>query len=86
MKIKISTSRCFKVNIPFIRFDYFCTLPNKFRGKHPGFTKLCLLQSVTSMVIFQIGQEKLLMSRFEGIYYNRGKKLSKDDINQCDDI
>ena len=45
-----------------------------------------MLQSVTSMVIFQIGQEKLLMSRFEGIFYIRGKKLSKDDINQCDDI
>ena len=58
----------------------------KFRGKHPGITKLCMLQSVTSMVIFQIGQEKLLMSRFEGIFYIRGKKLSKDDINQCDDI
>ena len=53
----------------------------EFRGKHPVITKLCMLQSVTSMVIFQIGQEKLLMSRFEGIYYNRGKKLSKDDIN-----
>ena len=45
-----------------------------------------MLQSVTPMVIFKIGQEKILMSRFEGIYYNRGKKLSKDDINQGNDI
>ena len=33
-----------------------------------------------------IGQEKLLMRSFEGIYYIRGKRLSKDDINQGNDI